>query len=66
MENTLSIYVEALHETWEMPDDLALKWNEYEKENPVGATNADQVHMNWFDTLSEADKARIAKHKPEA
>jgi len=32
MEKTLTIYVESLNEQWELPDNLALKWNEYEKE----------------------------------
>ncbi|MDB5206023.1 MAG: hypothetical protein JWR72_1098 [Flavisolibacter sp.] len=34
MEKTLSVYVESLNETWEMGDDMAIRLNEYYKENP--------------------------------
>jgi hypothetical protein len=65
MENTFTIYVDALNEQWEMTDDLALKWQQYETENPVGAHNADQVHLNWFNTLSPEDQEKIARHTPQ-
>lgn len=65
MENTLSVYVEALNETWEMPDALALSLNEYEKENPVGAHNADTVHRQWFATLTAEEQAKIQRSKPQ-
>ncbi len=65
MENTLSVYVESLNETWEMPDDMALKLTEYEKENPLDATNADTVHQEWFATLSPEEQSKIQRHKPQ-
>jgi len=63
MENTLTIFVASLNEHWEMPDNLAVKWNEYEKGNAVGTHNADEIHMNWFNTLAPAEQARITRHK---
>ncbi|HEY0041595.1 MAG TPA: hypothetical protein VGB71_13065 [Flavisolibacter sp.] len=65
MENTFTIYVDALNEQWEMPDNLALKWNQYETENPVGAHNADKVHLDWFNTLSTEDQQQITRHTPQ-
>lgn len=67
MEKTLTIYVESLNEQWELPDNLALKWNEYEKENPVAGdnSNADQLHQNWFNTLSDEEKSQVTRSTPD-
>lgn len=67
MENTLTIFVAHLNEHWDMPDALALKWEEYEKEHPLDPAghNADSLHQAWFDTLNEGDKARISRRKAE-
>ena len=65
MENTLSVYVESLNETWEMGDDMALKLNEYYKENPLDATNADEVHQGWYATLTPEEQQKINKRKPD-
>ncbi len=65
MENTLSIYVEALNETWEMGDDMAMKLNEYYKENPLNATNADEVHQQWLATLTAEEQAKLTRHQPQ-
>lgn len=67
MENTLTIFVETLTEHWDMPDELALKWNEYEKEHPIDPANqnADSVHQAWFDTLTDEDKSKISRRKAE-
>lgn len=68
MEKTLSIYVESLNEQWELPDNLALKWNEYEKDNPLDGDNgnADELHQNWFNTLTPEEQKQIVKNTPEA
>ena len=67
MENTLSIYVEALHEHWDMPDTLAIKWNQYESEHPVddAGNNADQLHQAWFETLTHEEQQQITRKKAE-
>lgn len=65
MENTLSVYVESANETWEMGDEMAMKLNEYYKENPLDATNADEVHQQWFATLSPEEQGKISKHTPQ-
>jgi hypothetical protein len=65
MENTFTIYIDALNEQWEMPDSLALKWQQYEAENPVGPHNADQVHLDWFGTLSTEEQQTISRHTPQ-
>lgn len=67
MENTLSIYVESLHEHWDMPDNLALKWNEYEAEHPVAGDNhdADSIHTAWFNTLTPHEQAQITRKKAD-
>ncbi len=67
MENTLTIYVESLNEQWELPDILALKWNEYEKENPLEGdnSNADELHQQWFNTLSPEEQAEVKRSTPE-
>ena len=67
MENTLTIFVETLNEHWDMPDDLALKWTEYEKEHPIDPANhnADSVHKAWFETLTPGDKEKISRRKAE-
>ncbi len=65
MENTLSIYIQSLNETWEMPDDMVLKLNEFQKEHPAEATNADKEHEEWFATLSAADQQKINRRKPD-
>jgi hypothetical protein len=64
MENTLSVYVESVNETWEMPDDMALKLTEYKKDHPEEAEDADALHLTWFSSLSEEEKAKIDKHTP--
>lgn len=67
MENTLTIYVESLNEQWELPDKLAIKWNEYEKEFPLAGdnSNADDLHQNWFKTLSPAEQNLVVRKTPE-
>ena len=67
MENTLTIYVEALNEQWELPDNLAIKWTEYEKENPLAGdnSNADQLHQDWFNTLTPEEQQQINRSIPE-
>lgn len=65
MENTLSIFVEALNETWEMGDDMAMKLNEYYKDNLLNATNADEVHRQWWATLTPDEQAKISRHTPQ-
>jgi hypothetical protein len=66
MENNLTIYIDKLNEQWEMPDTLAIKWQQYEAENPVGPNNADSVHLAWYNTLSPEDQQKINRHTPEA
>lgn len=67
MENTLSIYVEALHEHWDMPDNLALKWGDYERDHPVAGNNhnADAIHTAWFNTLTPEEQSQITRKKAE-
>lgn len=65
MEKTLSVFVESAAETWEMGDDLAMKLNEYYKEHPLDATNADEVHEGWYKTLSAEEQQKITKRKPD-
>lgn len=48
-----------------MPDSLAIKWQQYEAENPVGAHNADKVHLDWFKTLSSGEQQKISRHTPQ-
>ena len=66
MEKTLTIYIESLNEQWELPDSLALKWNEYETEHPVEGnnSNADQLHQGWFNTLTPEEQKQILKSTP--
>lgn len=68
MENTLTVFVAALQEQWEMPDALALKWEQYETENPLApnGADADERHMGWFNTLTAEEQAQINRHKVEA
>lgn len=65
MENTLAIYVESLNEHWDMPDPLALKWTEYEKDHPLAGdnSNADSLHTAWFNTLSPEEQSQITRKK---
>lgn len=65
MENNLSLYIESLQEHWDMPDNLALKWTEYEKENPIdgGNHNADKIHKAWFDALTPEEQKQITRKK---
>jgi len=65
MENTFTLYIDALNEQWEMPDSLAIKWQQYEAENPVGAHNTDKVHLDWFKTLSPEEQQKISRHTPQ-
>ena len=67
MEKTLAIYVESLNEQWELPDNLAIKWNEYEKEHPLDGdnSNADQLHQDWFNTLSPEEQKQVKRTTPE-
>lgn len=67
MENTFTVFVDALNEQWEMPDDLALSWTEYEKEHPLAPdnANADSLHQQWFNGLSPEQQAKINRKKPE-
>ncbi len=68
MENTLTLYIASLQEHWDMPDNLALKWTEYEKEHPVdgGHHNADEMHTAWFETLTPEEQQQITRTKAEA
>ncbi len=65
MENTLSVYVESINETWEMPDNMALKLNEYKKENEEENQDADALHLGWFESLTAEEQAKINKHTPQ-
>lgn len=67
MENTLTIYVASLNEHWDMPDNLAIKWEEYEKDHPVAGDghNADQLHTAWLKTLTPDEQAQITRKKAE-
>jgi hypothetical protein len=65
MENTQSIYVESVNETWQMPDDLALKLTEYKNEHPEEENNPDALHLAWYATLSSDDQAKIDKQTPQ-
>ena len=61
--NTLAICVEALNQQWELPDNLAIKWNEYEKEHPLAAdnSNADQLHQDWFNALTPDEQSQVIR-----
>ena len=67
MENTLTVYVASLNEHWEMPDRLALNWGEYEKDHPVAGDNhnADTIHLDWFNTLTQEEQGQITRKKAE-
>ena len=67
MEKTLSIYVESINETWELSDELVIKLQDYKTGNPItdDNSNADEVHKEWFATLSAEDRQKVARHKPE-
>jgi hypothetical protein len=65
MENTQSIYIESINETWEMPDDLALKLTEYKNDHTDESNDADALHLAWYKTLSEEDRSKIDKHTPQ-
>ena len=57
MESTQSIYVELINETWELPDDLVLKLEDYKKDHPEKSGDADDLHMGWYQSLSEEEIA---------
>jgi hypothetical protein len=65
MENTLSIYVESFNEHWDMPDSLALKWNQYETDHPIDGANhnANQIQLAWFNTLAPGEQKQIFRRK---
>lgn len=65
MENTLSIYVESTNETWEMGDDMALKLEDFKRENPGEGENTDDLHLDWYNSLSPEDQSKITKHTPQ-
>jgi hypothetical protein len=65
MENTQSVYVESVNETWEMPDDLALKLTEYKNEHQEQESDPDALHLGWFASLSSEDQAKVDKHTPQ-
>lgn len=65
MENTLSIYIESTNETWEMGDDLALKLEDFKREHPEEGENTDDLHLDWFNSLSPEDQSKIKKHTPQ-
>ena len=67
MEKTLSIYIGAINETWELPDSLVVKLEEYKTEHTSEPdnSNADEVHQQWFATLTAQEQQKIARHKPE-
>ena len=48
MENTQSIYIESINETWEMPDELALKLTEYKNDHTEEANDADALHRGAY------------------
>lgn len=64
MENTFCLYVESLNEQWEMPDNLALSWEDYQKEHPPRALNADRLRQDWFATLTPAGQAQVSRTQP--
>lgn len=67
MEKTLTIYVESLNEQWELPDNLVMKWNVYEKEHPLAGdnSNADELHQQWYKTLTAQEQSKIKRSTPE-
>jgi len=67
MENTLSIYVQSVNETWELPDDLVLKLEEYKTEHPIAPdnSNSDEIHQQWLAELSAEEQKKVVRHKPE-
>lgn len=65
MENTQSIYIESINETWEMPDDLALKLTEYKNDHTDELNDSDALHLGWYKTLSDEDRNKIDKHTPQ-
>jgi len=65
MENTQSIYIESINETWEMPDELALKLTEYKNDHTDEANDADALHLEWYKTLSDEERGKIDKHTPQ-
>jgi hypothetical protein len=65
MENTLSIYVEAINETWEMSDEMALKLEDFKKEHPEQGENTDDLHLQWFASLTPEEQAKIQKRTPQ-
>jgi hypothetical protein len=63
MENTYSVYIESLNETWQMPDELAVKLIEFQKNYPEDDDNKEVIQRNWFDNLSAEEQAMVEKHK---
>ncbi|NTS41848.1 hypothetical protein HRG84_13105 [Flavisolibacter sp. BT320] len=67
MEKNLILSVQSLGEVWELPDDLVLKLEDYKTENPIAPdnSNADQIHQDWFATLSPEEQAKVGREKTD-
>lgn len=67
MENTLTIYVASRNEHWEMPDALALKWEQYETDHPLApdGSDADERHTEWFNSLTPKEQSLVTRRKAE-
>lgn len=67
MENTLIISVESLNEIWELPDDLVIKLEGYKSENEIAPdnSNADEIHQQWFATLTPEEQQKITRREPD-
>jgi hypothetical protein len=67
MENNLILSVASLNETWELPDDLVLKLEEYKTEHPPApdGSDADEIHTAWFATLTPAEQQKITRKNGE-
>ena len=65
MENTLILSVASLNETWELPDDLVLKLEEYKTEHPPApdGSDADAIHQAWFETLTPAEQQKVTRRQ---
>jgi hypothetical protein len=46
-----------------MPDELAVKLIEFQKNYPEDDDNKEVIQRNWFDNLSAEEQAMVEKHK---
>lgn len=63
MENTYSIFIDTLNETWQMPDDLAINLKEFEKNYPAEEISSEIMHLDWYNSLTKEEKEKVEKHK---